>query len=879
MFRCPPDKDGQVNLIKIIGSFAHSTSNDISGISLQNTDGDTKITYDLAEICVRDAFGNITENGYGDFLIKTKAGMSNPMTEALRIKYNQYVGIGTTLPEEKLSISDGNILVTGSNNVGFITKNSNVSLGLFNYGSNQGLFYNSNLTIGKYSGDILNPSLITSNIVIKNNGDIDIYGLTTFNSNVIIKGQVTFDNFNLTNIEDIDSDLTVTGDIDIYKSLNVKSNISFNKNLSFYTNSNTLLSIDNNSNLHTYNPLLNRGDLLIHTGVTETRLPIGSYNQILISDSNETNGLNWKNLSNDIYNLNPNKTKIINCINQDILTLTTEYQDITYDNINITANDFYTIINNKEIQILKSDKYFITFSTNCEINNDISSIDYTEISTRFLIDNGSGYIELDASQCHSINYTEDMNITNLSLTFIIYLNANTKLKTQIKNSNSYIILNTIADNTYININRIKLDNELDNSQYLSLYKTSNQSINPIYTDIIWNTCRYIDNNYTLNNTDITLITEGKYIIICNIGFIKSSGVDKSSVQIRLLNNNVEIDGSISVAFINDNTTKNVTYTYFIQNFSANSIIKVQAKTIYGLNLQINQYSTNFNIIKFSSSLNNQNIPRYFSGFTNMELVIPNYYIDLPINIEVIKDDIYTHSVDDSVINLLESGYYMIFVNISLKNYTNNNNYYRVKLMYNTNDIGYEKCFMNLSGDFLLNDSNNSISTSSLNLISYFQNNTKLKLQIININNYSLKNISNSSTLSIIKVDDLNTDNFLLKSFYQENTSFEETYSNSSEFINKVVLNTEYLLNGNYNIFIAYEIIPQTTYDNLTIQLLLNGIVIYSNIISNLTNIQFYNYNLFKYFDENHHQLQLQFKTNNSNTIVICNSKISIYRIN
>jgi hypothetical protein len=199
-------------------------------------------------------------------------------------------------------------------------------------------------------------------------------------------------------------------------------------------------------------------------------------------------------------------------------------------------------------------------------------------------------------------------------------------------------------------------------------------------------------------------------------------------------------------------------------------------------------------------------------------------------------------------------------------------------MYDTNDIGYEKLFMNLSGDFLLNDSNNSISTSSLNLIAFFQKNTKLKLQIININNYSLKNIINSSTLSIIKIDDCNMDNFLLKSFYQENISLDETYSNSSEFINKVVLNTKYLLNGNYNIFIAYEIIPQTTYDDLTIQLLLNGIVIYSNIISNLTNNQFYNYNLFKYFDENNHQLQLQFKTNNTNTIVICNSKISIYRI-
>jgi hypothetical protein len=816
MFNCSA-KDGKTQLISIQGSYSHGGSNDISGIVFRNYDNDTKQIFDMSCLTMQDDTINQDFDGYGSLVFKTKAGISNVMTEAMRIKYDQKIGIGTIHPSEKLTINNGNVLIEGSNNGLIITNNSN-KIELFTINNTANLFFNSNLIIGKYN----NSNSITSNLTINNDGSIDIFGNTKFHSNININ------------------------------------------NLTLYTNESNLLSIDINSNLHTFNPLTTKGDLLIHSGITETRLPIGDYNQILISDSNETNGLKWKNLSYEIGDLNPNYTKIFNCTSQNKLILTTEYQDIKYENIDLTINEYISISNDSEIEILQTDKYLITFSVNSEINNLNSITDFTQITTQFLIDTGNGYIELDASQTDTINYPIETNISNSSITFVLNLNANTKLKTQIKNNNQYISVNTMMNNVNINILKIK-----SNCQYISLYKNINQSISTTYSDIIWNNERYIDNNYTLNNSEINIISDGVYIIIANIGFIQTSSSDYSYIETRILCNNIEITESLSYTSICNNGFKNNVNCNFIKFFNTNSILKLQSKIISGNNIEINQFSTNFNIIKI-----NDTVPRYFSGYLTEQINIPTSFIDLPINNILINDEIYNYN--NSEIEILESGTYIIFCKVSLENLNNFNSVCRIRIRYNTNNIGYEKINNNLSGCLLYGYG---VYSPNIHFISYFQKNTKLKLQIVSCNiNQNFQTILNSTTMDIVKISDSINNNYLLKSFYQELVSLEETSTNSNDFINKIVLITKYLYNGNYNISVSYSIHPQSSNNDITVQVLLNKNVIYTNNISNFNNNQSINQNILKYFNEGNHQIQLQFKSNNSNIVMLYNCKIALYRI-
>jgi len=90
------DIDNKTNSIYIQGSRATDTSNDIASIIFQNYDNDTKQTYDMAGISIRDHFGDTSNNGLGDLILKTN------QEERLRITYQGDVLI------------PGNLMVNGS---------------------------------------------------------------------------------------------------------------------------------------------------------------------------------------------------------------------------------------------------------------------------------------------------------------------------------------------------------------------------------------------------------------------------------------------------------------------------------------------------------------------------------------------------------------------------------------------------------------------------------------------------------------------------------------------------------------------------------------------------------------------------------------------
>jgi hypothetical protein len=200
MFNCS-GKNNKFNAVSIQGSYSDGSSNDIAGIAFKNYDNDSQRIYDMANITMRDDSSNHDFDGYGALILSTKAGDSNLMKEALRVKYNQFIGIGTSNPEQKLSIKDGNILVSGCN-IGISIKNmSNVEIGMYSYSnSSNGIFYNSsNLIIGKIiEGSLQNPIRMRQDMSIDTNGNINL------NSNLSIKGN-----------------------------LNVLSNVIFNSNLTY----------------------------------------------------------------------------------------------------------------------------------------------------------------------------------------------------------------------------------------------------------------------------------------------------------------------------------------------------------------------------------------------------------------------------------------------------------------------------------------------------------------------------------------------------------------------------------------------------------------------------------------------------------------------
>lgn len=100
-------KDNSTFDYQIYGAMSRSSNKDIAGISLGNYDNDSKLTYKMAQIAVRDNYGDSSNNGMGNLYIRTNAtGGTNTsnLTDHVCILYNGNVGINTVLPEYALHV-------------------------------------------------------------------------------------------------------------------------------------------------------------------------------------------------------------------------------------------------------------------------------------------------------------------------------------------------------------------------------------------------------------------------------------------------------------------------------------------------------------------------------------------------------------------------------------------------------------------------------------------------------------------------------------------------------------------------------------------------------------------------------------------------------
>jgi len=161
MFRVlsPDFKD---NTVFIQGARSKDADDNIASLVFQNYDDDTKLTYNMASIAMRDSFGTSNDNGFGDLLFLTSSN------ERMRVKYNGNIGIGTSNPicsldvngmirASSITLSGGltpmdNVLSTSSFNL-TILDGSNTSTVASIYADGAPAIPNSNLSCWRFVND------------------------------------------------------------------------------------------------------------------------------------------------------------------------------------------------------------------------------------------------------------------------------------------------------------------------------------------------------------------------------------------------------------------------------------------------------------------------------------------------------------------------------------------------------------------------------------------------------------------------------------------------------------------------------------------------------------------------------------------------------
>jgi hypothetical protein len=96
-------KDDTTNNVFIQGARSTDSVSDIACLVFQNYDFDDAITHNMASICLKDHYGTVNQNGFGDLVFKTAE--NSILNEHMRINYSGNIGIGINKPEYKLHVA------------------------------------------------------------------------------------------------------------------------------------------------------------------------------------------------------------------------------------------------------------------------------------------------------------------------------------------------------------------------------------------------------------------------------------------------------------------------------------------------------------------------------------------------------------------------------------------------------------------------------------------------------------------------------------------------------------------------------------------------------------------------------------------------------
>jgi hypothetical protein len=136
------NSNNATNSLFIRGSKAEDNTNDIASIVFQNYDTDTSAVYKMAEIAIRDEFGNASSNGIGNLIFKTNPTGSN-LVEQVRLTYDGHLLLGTSNNGTDTLTVNGTMGISGGLSAGsYLASNDSSNMPGFSWksDSNTGMY-------------------------------------------------------------------------------------------------------------------------------------------------------------------------------------------------------------------------------------------------------------------------------------------------------------------------------------------------------------------------------------------------------------------------------------------------------------------------------------------------------------------------------------------------------------------------------------------------------------------------------------------------------------------------------------------------------------------------------------------------------------------
>ncbi len=744
---------------------------------------------------------------------------------------------------------------------------------------------------------------------------LNVTGATAFSNNFNVLGVSTLTNTTTTSLNNfgptiLGGTLQVAGSSALNSNLILNSYMDLsniiqptypvNSNMRLYFNSNTGflegLNTKNNSNiLTTFNPTSNIGDIMVHNGITQTALPVGTINQILYCNPAISNKLGWKDISSDTGAPNLDTSKFFNGYNTTATPLNvTTYTDIIWDGYRIYDSDFFTVINDIEIQFNFTGIYtvFVNVSAITTVADNFSACRFkVQKSTQ-----GGAYTDIVGANCYT---NHDLAIAtssgSASMYYIESATINDKIKVNgiIFSGKTTNTVTLITNGCEIIVSRIHIDDIFDSTLYIDSYITTTKTLTQnTYADITFDVNR-ISNSYThtAGSALFTVSNTGLHLIIAKIHVAANA---KSFSTSQLLTNTsgsfVVIPGSIVNTYQNDATNNDGSSAIsVIVQLNAGDSIKLQSQTNVATTTTVSD-GTSMYITCLKSTTNNQTTVKHICAYNTTAITINATYTDITYQGLSTTNAIYSFTTNTAPITFNQTGKYLVSYRATIIN-TNilnaNKDLVGTRLVSDTgNGAGFNEIAASSTSKFAPSATvykNSLISQSVL----YIQSGTIIKMQAIKIGgNGTIATVANGSSFSIIKLDNAPVVNSVIApilnygTFYQLATNKSTSSTTSTVYTQKLLMTTTPIPNGTYRVGINYQLTNSANKD-LSIRIVVDNInVIHEQILIFASSATFVFYDFENIvLTTGVHTISMEYRSNTAGTAAaIFNTKLEFYRV-
>lgn len=557
-----------------------------------------------------------------------------------------------------------------------------------------------------------------------------------------------------------------------------------------------------------------------------------------ISDIKDSLGLYvypYKPTTTDIINYSSDNYRYSTMVTGRYFEFSTTFVDVPFY-LKERLDDSFAFSNN-ELTLTNTGQYLINIRMAClqrtkffsdmisQANSSHSNSYESQAVFKVLVDSGGGYSDLPGTYSYlhiTPNIDDDFN--EGLLTFIYNGTVNDKLKIQVKNESSD---NDILLDTYNLFNITKISYTDSISKFISLYDTTLQTLTNSYSDISFDTQRFIDtDNYTHSSSTITFLSDSTYLIMISINTRNYGTTEHNQATFKLQLDTGggfnDIEGSYCYNYnmyadsIKGGNFANIILT---SNFNNGDILKIQGKDSQNDNIKVE--NINFNILKFNTYLNT------FSGYNNSTISLNKIFKDIPINTERIKDSYYTHDTDSSIVKINKKGTYFLISTIN--NYSTNNTRAQgeARLLYKQHDqTDFKEILSSITANYVSKSSEGSYNTNTTFTVLFLHKDDQLKMQYISTKSSGKKIEAKGASLCLFTLENyiepINPNINKFGSYFAEHRC-TTWYLNTTKFLPILYLNTKNIPTGTYRVGFSFGFQVHNNSDMCTLNVDINHV--------------------------------------------------------